>query len=96
MLPQLRKFLPRRRRRFLSAAGFVELTDYPVLPACRPKDSPGWRIYGDAKTRNAVVLGRKVMEWSSQKTSIAGIQISNWLIVLGAIIIVKPIYTSMH
>jgi hypothetical protein len=26
--------------------------------------------------------GRKVMEWFSQKTSIAGLQISNWMIVL--------------
>jgi hypothetical protein len=27
------------------------------------------------------------MEWFSRKTSIAGIQISNWMIVLGAVII---------
>jgi hypothetical protein len=32
--------------------------------------------------------GRKVMEWFKRKTSIAGYQIPNWLIVLGAIIIV--------
>ena len=28
------------------------------------------------------------MEWFKQKTSIAGVQVSNWMIVLGAIIIV--------
>ena len=36
------------------------------------------------------------MEWFSRKTSIAGIQISNWMIVLGAVIIVVLIYTSMQ
>jgi hypothetical protein len=36
------------------------------------------------------------MEWFSRKTSIAGIQISNWMIVLGAIIVVLLIYNSMH
>jgi hypothetical protein len=36
------------------------------------------------------------MEWFSQKTSIAGVQISNWMIVLGAIIVVLIIYTSIH
>jgi hypothetical protein len=36
------------------------------------------------------------MEWFSQKTSIAGVQVSNWMIVLGAIIIVLLIYSSMH
>ena len=41
-------------------------------------------------------IGRKIMEWFSQKTSIAGIQIPNWGIVLGAAIVVLLIYTSMH
>jgi hypothetical protein len=36
------------------------------------------------------------MEWFSRKTSIAGIQISNWLIVLGAVIIMLLIYTPMQ
>jgi hypothetical protein len=40
--------------------------------------------------------GRKVMEWFNQKTSIAGVQISNWMIVLGAIIVILIIYTSIH
>jgi hypothetical protein len=33
------------------------------------------------------------MEWFSQKTSIAGIQISNWILVLAAIIIIWIIYS---
>jgi hypothetical protein len=33
------------------------------------------------------------MEWFSQKTSIAGIQISNWILVLVAIIVIWIIYT---
>ena len=36
------------------------------------------------------------MEWFSRKTSIAGIQISNWMIVLGAVTIMLLIYTSMQ
>jgi hypothetical protein len=40
--------------------------------------------------------GRNVMDWFSQKTSIAGIQIPNWGIVLGAVIVILLIYMSMH
>jgi hypothetical protein len=36
------------------------------------------------------------MEWFSQKTSIAGIQMPKWGIVLGAAIVILLIYTSMH
>jgi hypothetical protein len=35
------------------------------------------------------------MEWFSQKTSMAGIQIPNWTLVLGAIIIILVIYGQM-
>ena len=41
-------------------------------------------------------IRRKAMEWFSRKTSIAGIQISNWMIVLGAVIVILLIYNSMH
>jgi hypothetical protein len=33
------------------------------------------------------------MEWFSQKTSIAGVQISNWILVLVAIIVIWVIYS---
>jgi hypothetical protein len=33
------------------------------------------------------------MEWFSQKTSIAGIQISNWILVVVAILIIWIIYS---
>jgi hypothetical protein len=33
------------------------------------------------------------MEWFSRRTSIAGVQISNWMIVLGAVIIIWMIYS---
>jgi hypothetical protein len=36
------------------------------------------------------------MEWFSGKTSIAGVQIPNWGIVLGAVIVILLIYNSMH
>jgi hypothetical protein len=41
-------------------------------------------------------LRKKVMEWFSQKTSIAGVQIPNWMVVLGAIIVILIIYRSLH
>ena len=44
----------------------------------------------------AAYLRRKVMEWFSQKTSIGGIQIPNWIILLGAIIVFLLIYTFMQ
>jgi len=40
--------------------------------------------------------GRKAMEWLKQKTSIAGVQVSNWMIVLGAIIIVLLISQNFY
>ncbi len=36
------------------------------------------------------------MEWFNQKTSIVGIQIPSWGIVLAAVIVVLLIYSSMH
>jgi hypothetical protein len=36
------------------------------------------------------------MEWFSRRTSIAGIQIPNWVVVLGAIIVILLIYTFMQ
>ena len=36
------------------------------------------------------------MEWFRQKTPIAGIQVSNWMVVLGTIIVILIIYTSIH
>ncbi len=32
------------------------------------------------------------MEWFSQKTSIVGVQIPNWIIVLGAVVVIWIIY----
>jgi hypothetical protein len=40
--------------------------------------------------------GSKVMEWFKRKTTIAGYQIPNWIIVLGAIIIVLLIFQNSH
>ena len=36
------------------------------------------------------------MEWFNQKTSIAGIQVSNWMIALGAIIVIVLAYSFMR
>jgi hypothetical protein len=40
--------------------------------------------------------GREAMEWFSRKISIAGIQIPNWVVVLGAIIVILLIYSFMQ
>ena len=36
------------------------------------------------------------MEWFYQKISIAGIQVSNWMIALGAIIVILLAYSFMR
>jgi hypothetical protein len=41
-------------------------------------------------------LGDKAMEWFSQKTSIAGIQISNWILVVVAILVIWIIYSFVY
>jgi hypothetical protein len=35
------------------------------------------------------------MEWFSRKTSIAGTQISNWILVLAAVVVIWIIYRSI-
>jgi hypothetical protein len=42
-----------------------------------------------------VLSGRKAMEWFSRKTSIAGTQISNWILVLAALAVIWIIYSSV-
>lgn len=36
---------------------------------------------------------RKAMEWFSRKTSIAGVQIPNWILVVAALVVIWIIYT---
>ena len=36
------------------------------------------------------------MEWFNQKTSIAGVQISNWVIVLGAVVVALIVYNLVR
>lgn len=86
--------LPRRRLHRVQASTCprcrtppLDVFDYierfcPLLLLSSPKDSG--------------LSGRKVMEWLKRKTSIAGYQISNWIIVLGAIIIVLLIFQNSH
>ena len=49
----------------------------------------------EPSTHGTFQTGRNVMEWFSQKTSIAGTQIPNWALVLGAVIVVWIIYRSI-
>ena len=39
------------------------------------------------------LAGRKAMEWFSGKTSIAGVEISNWILVLAALVVIWIIYS---
>jgi hypothetical protein len=40
--------------------------------------------------------GRKAMEWFSRKTSIAGIQISNWILVIVGVVVSGLSTISSH
>ena len=57
---------------------------------------------GDERHSAAVALlaihkFKTLTDWvESQKTSIAGVQIPNWGIVLGAVVVILLIYSSMH
>jgi hypothetical protein len=59
----------------------TSLADRPILPAV-----------AIIVPEKGGLSGSKVMDWFKRKTTIAGYQISNWLIVLGAIIIVLLIF----
>jgi IstB-like ATP binding protein len=68
-----------------------------------PADFVGMRNQALGKRRRAkghqpeaALIGRKVMEWFNQKTSIAGVQTPNWGIVLGAVVVILLIYSSVH
>jgi hypothetical protein len=40
--------------------------------------------------------GRKAMEWFSRKTSIAGVEIPNWIVALAVVVIVLLLYSYMR
>ena len=42
--------------------------------------------------RGCGTYGRKAMEWFSQKTTVAGIEISNWILVVAAVVVIWIIY----
>jgi hypothetical protein len=39
---------------------------------------------------------KKVMEWFSKKTSIAGVEIPNWAVALAAVVVILLLYSSMR
>jgi hypothetical protein len=39
------------------------------------------------------LFGRKAMEWFSRKTSIAGIEVPNWILVVVVIVVIWIIYS---
>jgi hypothetical protein len=61
--------------------------------AADPSAYPARFCYYRRKRR---LSGKKAMEWFKQKTSIAGVQVSNWMLVLGAIIMVLLIVQNSH
>ena len=48
---------------------------------------------GGYRPSESVYLGRNAMEWFSRKTSIAGSQISNWVLVLVVLVVIFGIYS---
>jgi hypothetical protein len=62
----------------------------------------GSRFYRPIPPAFAIIVperglsGSKAMEWFKRKTSIAGYEISNWIIVLGAIIIVLLVFQNLQ
>jgi hypothetical protein len=50
------------------------------------------RLVGPLKEKGRAYLGRRTMDWFSGKTSIAGTQISNWVLVVVAIAAIFIIY----
>jgi hypothetical protein len=55
-----------------------------------------WLRTLDEAVNRGGLTRRKAMEWFSRKTSIAGVQVPNWGIALGAIIVILLIYSTMH
>jgi hypothetical protein len=59
--------------------------------------APTWRACPNDEAANwGGLFRRKVMEWFNQKTSIAGIQVSNWMIALAALIVLLLAYSFMR
>ena len=54
------------------------------------------RFRGKADISGRQLMGEKIMEWLKQKTAIGGVQISNWMLVLGAVIIVLLVFQNLH
>ena len=71
------------------------------VSATRPKPtlnhpSGFWKSvisFGMGRPSGSVYLGRNAMEWFSGKTSIAGNQISNWVLILAAVVVIWGIYS---
>ena len=67
---------------------WVFMIGFPLSPLESAMESVGDRPSG------AVYLGgMHAMEWFSRKTSIAGNQISNWVLVLAALVVIWVIYS---
>jgi hypothetical protein len=72
------------------------------LPRLVAGEQLGGRSYRPILPAFAIIVpeggpsGSRAMEWFKRKTSIAGYEIPNWIIVLGAIIIVLLIFQNLH
>jgi hypothetical protein len=78
-------------------APFDSLCRLPLVWTGQGVGGPGLGFFDspEAGGRRFCCRGGKVMEWLKRTTSIAGIQIPNWVIVLGAIIVIWLIYKLM-
>jgi hypothetical protein len=77
---------PRRWGRFFWCSGRVRPTRWRLKETA---DSGG---IGISFVVRRSILGRKAMGWFSGKTAIGGSQISNWVLVLLAVVVIWVIY----
>ena len=67
----------------------------PLFAAFKQMQFISVRNESSKQARTEAAYGRKAMEWFNRKTSIAGVQIPNWGIVLGAVIVILFIYSAV-
>jgi hypothetical protein len=76
--------------------GFLFAQDFGRDPSRPSRGEQLLSAFGIIVPERGGLSRSKEMEWFKGKTSIAGYQISNWMIVLGAIIIVLLIFQNSH
>ena len=72
-------------------AGAIEVQASGLAPA---RVRVRARLVGLHRASTEAVYGRKAMNWFRQTTSIAGMQVSNWILVIVAVVVLWIIYSA--